>query len=351
MHRKTEQKKKDELNERKQRVLWAVVQDYALTAEPVGSRTIARKYDLGVSSATIRNEMQDLEDEGYLEQPHTSAGRVPSVKGYRFYVDRLMEPRPVTSEEQQVINKMMQNHTVRIDEIFSQMAKVVASLTHTLSLTAQAAHRGARFNYIRFLPLTSEKAILLAVTSEGDVSNTIIDIPRDSSMDEMQVLADKLNRFLHGRELSEINEHAILSFQKEINRDLSRYAGIFAALRAAMAPKQKVYSGGAAALIEQPEFQNVEKMQDILNLLEERDALSLMLGAQMDTPLAVHIGTENHSKTLSDLSVIRAQFTANGEVIGSIAVMGPTRMQYDRIIGMLYFLQRQLNHILKTKDS
>ena len=151
--RNLKKEKPAELNERKQQVLWAVVQDYAETAEPVGSRTIARKYNLGVSSATIRNEMQDLEDAGYLEQPHTSAGRIPSVKGYRFYVDRLMEPAPVSGEEQNLITKMMGAHRARLDDIFRDMAKIVASLTHTLSLAASSTARQVRFNYIRFLPL------------------------------------------------------------------------------------------------------------------------------------------------------------------------------------------------------
>ncbi len=260
----------NELTERKRRVLWAIVQDYSSTAEPVGSRTIARKYDLGVSSATIRNEMQDLEDEGYLEQPHTSAGRVPSIKGYRYYVDWL---------------------------------------------------------------------------------NAIIKIPDDSSFDEIQLLADKLNHFLHGRDLARVDEKFIMSFQKDVERDLSPYIHIFAAMQEAVKTQKQVYSDGASQLIEQPEFQNVEKMQDILNLLEKRDILESMLLSTMDRPIAVHIGTENAFKNFEDLSVVRAQFTANGKVIGSMAVLGPTRMQYEKVVGMMYFMQHQLNQLLEKDDD
>lgn len=156
----------NELNERKRKVLWAVVQDYADTAEPVGSRTIAKKYNLGVSSATIRNEMQDLEDEGYLEQPHTSAGRIPSIKGYRFYVDWLMQPAPVSSEEKSMIDSMLLDHVTKVDEIFRNMAKAVSSLTHNLSVATSAGIK-KKFNYIRFLPLDGERAILLVVTDRG----------------------------------------------------------------------------------------------------------------------------------------------------------------------------------------
>ena len=336
-----------ELNERKQQVLWAVVQDYAETAEPVGSRTIARKYNLGVSSATIRNEMQDLEDAGYLEQPHTSAGRIPSVKGYRFYVDRLMEPAPVSGEEQNLITKMMGAHRARLDDIFRDMAKIVASLTHTLSLAASSTARQVRFNYIRFLPLDGRRVILLAVSDRGDVTNVVVPMPADTTMDELQLIADKLNHFLHGRNVNTLNENLILSFQKDVERNLSGFSQIFGELSRMLLPHQKVYTGGAAELMEQPEFQNVERMQDILNLLEQQDTLQGMLSETMERPIAVHIGTENVSKALSDLSIVRAQFTSDGRVLGSIAVMGPTRMQYGKIIGVLYYLQQELNQLLK----
>ncbi len=336
----------DELNERKRRVLWAVVQDYAETAEPVGSRTIAKKYDLGVSSATIRNEMQDLEDEGYLEQPHTSAGRVPSIKGYRFYVDWLMEPSPVSSDEKHMIDRMLLEQVGRQEEIFRNMAKAVAALTHTLSVATSAGVK-KKFNYIRFLPLEGQRAILLVVTDQGEVSHAVVEIPRGSTFDEMQLLADKMNHFLHGKEIDHLDEALILSFQREVEKDLTPYMHVFQALQKAMSPPTEVYSGGASQLIEQPEFKNVEKMQDILHLLEQRDMLASMLLSSSDQPIAIHIGTENPVKSLSDLSIVRAQFTSGGRVIGSVAVLGPTRMQYSRIIGMMRFMQQRLDTLLK----
>ena len=293
----------NELTERKRRVLWAIVQDYSSTAEPVGSRTIARKYDLGVSSATIRNEMQDLEDEGYLEQPHTSAGRVPSIKGYRYYVDWLMQPSPVTPEEESLLVEALTSHVAKVDEIFRNMAKVVSMLTRSLSVAASYGQQSI------------------------------------------------LNYILHGRDLARVDEKFIMSFQKDVERDLSPYIHIFAAMQEAVKTQKQVYSDGASQLIEQPEFQNVEKMQDILNLLEKRDILESMLLSTMDRPIAVHIGTENAFKNFEDLSVVRAQFTANGKVIGSMAVLGPTRMQYEKVVGMMYFMQHQLNQLLEKDDD
>lgn len=248
----------NELNERKRKVLWAVVQDYSETAEPVGSRTIARKYNLGVSSATIRNEMQDLEDEGYLEQPHTSAGRIPSIKGYRFYVDWLMQPSPVTDDEKSMINHILEEHVTKQDEISRDIARTVASLTHTLSVATSAGGK-RKFNYMRFLPLDGRRAIMLVVTNQGEVSNAVVDIPADSSLDEMQLLADRMNHFLHGREIDNTDEQLILSFQKDVERDLTPYMHVFKALQKTLQPPKEVYAGGASQLIEQPEFKNVEK--------------------------------------------------------------------------------------------
>lgn len=339
----------DGMNERKKKILWAVVQDYVSSAEPVGSRTIARNYDLGVSSATIRNEMQDLEDEGFLEQPHTSAGRVPSIKGYRFYVDCLMEPSKVSGEEGDHLRHMIEDHATKLDEVFKNMAKVIASLTHTLSVAARSREESLTLNYVRFLPLDEARAILLVVTGEGHVSNTVVPIPPETSFDELQMFADRLNHFLHGRDVSGLNESVLLDLQKTVERDLTPFYGIFKTLAASAAPQQKVFTGGAAALIRQPEFQDVQKVQDILNLLEERDVLTSVLDKAMDQPIAVRIGSENGDKSLADLSIIRAQFQAGGKVLGTMAVLGPMRMEYGRIIGLLYFMQKQLNFMLKDK--
>lgn len=338
------------MNDRKKRILWAIVQDYVSSAEPVGSRTIAKNYDLGVSSATIRNEMQDLGDEGYLEQPHTSAGRIPSTKGYRFYVDCLMEPSRLTAEEKEIISRMISSETKRLDEIFRNMAKTVSSLTKTLSMAVQNVSQKCTFNYLHFLPLDERRVILLVVTQEGNVSNTIVSIPPGVSIGEMQMLADRLNHFLHGKNLSEMTEETILSFQRDVERDLRPFSRIFAALRRSLTPRRKVFTGGAAGLIGQPEFQNVEKMQDILHLLEERDLLTSLLDTAMEQSIMVRIGTENKDKSLADLSVVKAQFRAGGEVIGTMAVIGPTRMEYGRIIGLLYFMQKHLEYLLKNSD-
>ena len=171
-----------ELDERKMKILKAIISTYLETGDPVGSRTIAKDSDLHLSSATIRNEMADLEEQGYILQPHTSAGRIPSIKGYRFYVDWLMQPSPVTDDEKSMINHILEEHVTKQDEISRDIARTVASLTHTLSVATSAGGK-RKFNYMRFLPLDGRRAIMLVVTNQGEVSNAVVDIPADSSLD------------------------------------------------------------------------------------------------------------------------------------------------------------------------
>ncbi len=336
------------MDARKKRILWAIVQAYVSSAEPVSSRTIARCFDLGVSSATIRNEMLDLEDEGYLVQPHTSAGRIPSIKGYRFYVDSLMEPAKMSPDEETRLLEMV--GASRVDEVFRNMARTVAQLTQTLSVAVRGGERASTFQYAKFLPLDERRAILLVVTGEGQVSNQVVPIPEGSSLEELQFLADRLNGFLHGRDVSSLSEKLILSFQKEAERDLSRFNGVFAALDSALSPERKVFTGGTAGLMRQPEFRNVDRMQDILQLLEERETLNHMLDAKPEAPITVKIGSENAEKSLSDLSVVRAEFSVGGKTVGTMAVLGPTRMEYARIVGLLYFMQRRLESLIRGKE-
>ena len=178
-----------ELNERKQRILNAVIQDYITSAEPVGSRTIARKYDLGVSAATIRNEMFDLELMGYLEQPHTSAGRTPSAKGYRFYVDCLLQPAEITKDDRRLIRAWLNDKMDDVDQIFQSTAKVLSKMTHNVTLVIASRQLGAKLKYIRFMPLDDRRAIMLIVADTGQVENSIYNKPVDVDVDELNILA------------------------------------------------------------------------------------------------------------------------------------------------------------------
>ena len=182
------------LNERKKKILQLIIEDYISTAEPVGSRTIARKYDLGLSPATIRNEMSDLELLGYLEQPHTSAGRVPSAQAYRLYVDSLVEPGTLTDNDRALINGWFSERRRSIDEIFQSTAKILSRMTKNVSMVLANRDAGACFRYMKFLPLDEHHAILCIVTDDGNVANCVVEIPLGMRPEELDYMAGRVSR-------------------------------------------------------------------------------------------------------------------------------------------------------------
>ena len=209
-----------ELNERKQKILQAIIQDYITSAEPVGSRTIARKYDLGISAATIRNEMFDLEMMGYLEQPHTSAGRIPSIKGYRFYVDCLLKPTKITKEEKRLVETWFNEKMSDVDQIFQLTAKGLAQITHNVSLVMTSQQAGEKLKYIRFLPLDHRRAIMIVVTDTGHIENCVYSNDSGVDVDDLNVVAQKLTQCLSGVRLDQIDIKLLNSFRDSVVDDL-----------------------------------------------------------------------------------------------------------------------------------
>lgn len=336
------------LDERKRRILQAIVQDYITSAEPVGSRTIARKYDFGVGAATIRNEMFDLEIQGYLKQPHASAGRIPSVKGYRFYVDCLLEPKTILPEEQKMVEDWIRSRMNGMDQIFSSTAKVLAEITHNAIFVMAAQQEQARLKYIRFLPLDERRAIMLVVTDSGHVENCLYAKPEKVSLDDLNRLAVHLTRYLAGKTMSEIDLPTLENIRDVVIDDPALYRNAFASLEQALKKNHRVYKEGTLELFDKPEFRDVHKAKNLLVSLEEQDVVNhLFVGKSEDSGMVtVRIGEEVKLPPIQECSVIEATFTAGNDVIGKIAVLGPTRMEYARIIGLLNFMKEHMKQIL-----
>jgi heat-inducible transcriptional repressor len=339
-----------EMDDRKRKILQAIIQDYITSAEPVGSRTIARKYDLGVSAATIRNEMFDLEMLGYLEQPHTSAGRVPSIKGYRFYVDCLLKPTAITSEEKQYVTLWFQDKMNDVDQIFQSTAKILADITHNVTLVMASSQIGAKFKYMRFLPLDSRRAIMIVVTDSGQIENCIYPKPPEVDIDELNLVAERLTRFLAGVPMTDINLNMLGAFRDNVVDDVELYRLAFRSLQKAYRRQQQVYTGGTMELLNKPEFRDVDKAKSIFTMLEEQDMVTNLLFGNTSLPdkrVTVRIGEETKLSPMKDCSIIEATFKSDNVVLGKIAVLGPTRMEYAKIIGLLDFMKQHVTHILE----
>ena len=335
------------LDERKQKILQAIIDDYISTAEPIGSRTIARKYNLGVSSATIRNEMADLELLGYLEQLHTSSGRVPSGKGYRLYVDDLLAPSKISEKEINLIASWYNSRTKSIEEVFQETAKIISRLTKNVSLVMAPQLSQSTFRCLQFVALDKNQAIVIVMTDAGFIENKIIDIPHGTSIEDLQKIATIVNGHLSGLMLDEIKTSLIKKIKNEVNLDLfeATFDSILKAL--AIEKKERLYLGGTTQLLSQPEFRNVEKVKDILTMLEEEQLLCDLLNSQNGDGVTVTIGQENKYSGIKDCSIIKATYHIKGKVIGTVAVLGPTRMEYGKIITLLEFMHGNLGQILK----
>ncbi len=339
------------MDERKQKILNAIIQDYISSAEPVGSRTIARKYELGVSPATIRNEMFDLEMLGYLEQPHTSAGRIPSLKGYRFYVDCLLQPKQVTEQEKRFVESWFDTKAKTVDEVFRSTAKVLSAITHNVGLVLATQKMSAKFKYMRFLPLDEQRSILIVVTDDGQIENSIFMRPEGVTNEDLNMIGEKMNRFLAGLPLSEVNMARIHTFYKAVVEDSDLYRLAFHSLLSSFKQKQRLYKGGATEIFANPEFKDVDKARDLLFMLEENDTVTNMIQPNASQDLVIRIGDENELLPMKDCSVVQATFKSEDQVLGTLAIVGPTRMEYAKIIGLLEFMQQHIARLLKYYEG
>ena len=336
------------LNERKKKILQIIIEDYISSAEPVGSRTIARKYDLGLSPATIRNEMSDLELLGYLELPHTSAGRIPSAQAYRFYVDALIEPGTLTDNDMALIDGWYNERRRNIDDIFQSTAKILSRMTQNVSMVLTNQQTIANFCYLKFLPLDSQHAILCIVADDGSIDTNVVDIPLGMSSEEMDYLAGKMSKLLEDRNLSDISVEILQNVHTDVVEDKLIFSSLLQAVRkmTGRRQEQKVFLGGTKQLLNQPEFRDVERVRNLLGILEEEKVLKDLLQGGEDSGLKVTIGSENKFTGIQDCSMVQATYRLNGQIVGTMAVLGPTRMEYGKVISVMDYLHKYLKTIL-----
>lgn len=339
------------LTDRKRKILQLIIEDYISTAEPVGSRTIARKYNLGISPATIRNEMSDLELLGYLEQPHTSAGRIPSAQAYRFYVDSLLEPGTLTDNDMALINGWFSERRRSIDEIFQSTAKILSRMTQNVSMVLANKNDAAVFRYMKFLPLDDRHAILCIVTDDGNVDNCVVEIPLGMRSEEMDYMAGRVSRILEGKELSEISGTLLGAVHSDIVEDKLLLTSLLKTINKMVHKhsERRLFLGGTKQLLNQPEFRDMDRVRSLLGILEEEKVVRDLLLAGEDSGLKITIGSENKFTGIQDCSMVQATYRLNGKVVGTMAVLGPTRMEYSKVITVMDYLHKYLKTIFEQE--
>jgi heat-inducible transcriptional repressor len=336
------------LTERQRMILNAIVDDYISTAEPVGSRSISKRGDIGFSPATIRNEMADLEELGYLEQPHTSAGRVPSHKGYRYYVDHLLKFDAPPGSEVKIMKSFFAERLQKMEQAIQQAATILSGLTNYTSIVLGPEVFSTTLKHLQVVPLNERTAVAIIVTNTGHVENRTVDIPEGISMVDIEKFVNILNAKLKEVPLLQLRSKMYSEIGAEMSRYVSGFEELVKSLEGVLESpdgEERIYLSGATNILTQPEFRDVEKVKHILDLLEETPAL-LKMFSTLPQGIQVRIGAENKVEAINDCSLITATYSIDGRNLGIIGILGPTRMEYAKVMGLLDHLSKNLSVIL-----
>ena len=345
---------KEQLGERKVKILDAIIRNYLATGEPVGSRTISKYTDLNLSSATIRNEMSDLEELGYIVQPHTSAGRIPSDKGYRFYVDHLMEEkdREVKEMKDFVIEK-----TEKMDQVLKQVAKMLANNTNYATLVSAPTYSANKIKFIQLSNVDESHILAVIVLNSNIVKNQMIEVEEQLDNETILKLNILLNTALNGLSLQEINLGTIAKLKEQagIHSEVIGHVLDAVAEIIHVDNDMEIYTSGATNIFKYPELSDKQSAQEIISAFEEKqqlaDLVTETLASEENHGIQVYIGDEAPVKTMKDCSVVTATYELGEGMKGTIGIIGPKRMDYEHVMKTLKTLQSELDAIYNKEPK
>lgn len=336
------------LNERQEHVLKLIVEEYVKTAEPVGSRTLSKFMD--VSPATIRNEMSDLEDLGFLEKTHTSSGRIPSEKGYRYYIETILKNGDDELDGFEEFEKIFDNREAERDEIIKEAINLLSQATNctAISLGPNALH--SRVKKVQLIPLSHNLALILVITNFGHVESKQMTIPEEMEMTELVKVIDLINELLVDTPISQVSEKLHYEIQRQQIKELLKYRDtIVDSFIEAFSKfaQTRYYLTGQTNMLYQPEFNDVKKLREFIDTIESNEIFKLV--ETTSEGVTVKIGTENTVTTMKDVTVVTAQYDAAEGEHGTISLVGPTRMEYRKIIPLIRYLARHISKLYENK--
>ena len=336
-----------QLDERKFLILQAIIDDYIMTAMPVGSRTISRKSGVGYSPATIRNEMSDLEELGYLAQPHTSAGRVPSNKAYRLYVDHLMKSVKLSPDERERMHEHLVDKSKRVEGVIRSAANVLSDATKYTSVIVAPKLGTLRIKHVQLVPVAERTALMIIVTSAGIVKDAVIQIPENLDADDLYSISRMMTQKLADQPLEGVRQaFAEMLRDAADNRRLLGEALQVIEKRLESEDQADVIIGGSSNLLGYPEYADVNKAKNFLAVLESKDTIRKVLSRDGGMEITIRIGPENQVPELNDCSIVTASYRVGDHSNGTLGIIGPTRMNYNRVISVLDFMGRALSDVL-----
>lgn len=340
------------LDKRKAYILATVVYEYIATAEPVGSQVLTQKYNLGISSATVRNEMAELEAGGYLTQPHTSAGRIPSDAGYRTYVDQLMQPEELNQSERRRIRDELSDAARELDEIIDHTTRLLGRLSNNLAFVTKPQQETPSYKHIQLIWLSPHTGVAIVVTSLGVAAQSLFELGAEVQPDDLTRFSNALNARLADRSMRDVTEPEIAraATQARVSDDL-RVAVVNACLSARSSEQPTIAAAGAQNLLDQPEFQDLRKLRSILRIVEEQKTLYQLVADAMTADTAsVKIGHELGSEELADLSIVTVPYRFGSHALGMLSILGPRRMPYARLLALASGTAETLSHRLSDVD-
>lgn len=342
----------EELLPREKEVLKVIIEDYIAKAIPVGSRTVAKQSGLKLSPASMRNVMSDLTEKGYLEQPHTSAGRIPTVQAFRHYLDAVFLPVQLTTGHKQVISRQLQEAGLEISDVLSQASKLVSSLSHQVSLVLAPSHEDVRWREMDFALIKPGLVLAVLILDGGIVQNKLLSVEENVTKDDLATFRNYLNEHYQGLTLSEARRRIIAELDNAKRRLKLLYRRALRLARTTFEenPSREVFVEGTSNILEYAEFSDVHKMREILRLLEERTRLLHILDKTISGEgIKIMLGHESELEDLQDCGVVCSSYGEDFRPLGVVGVIGPLRMDYARIIPVVDYISQALTGLLKDR--
>ncbi len=342
-----------ELTERKQKILQAVIADYIRTAEPVGSKTLSTMYSLEYSPATIRNELADLEEMGYLTHPHTSAGRIPTDMGYRWYVNNMMEWKEPTAVEKNIIEERLYSEAEELEKTIEHAAEVLSKITNLTSFAITPKKTEETLKYINLLPVDEHTIVLMIVSESGKVSNKAVKMSLPYSEEKLNAMAQTLTYYYKGKTISQALTNNIIANIEDDFISLSGFADdLMPSFKKTLEEMLDVnlYTEGLSKIFDIPEYNNLARAKSFIEMFSNKDEITKKIIARKDG-ITISIGTENDEDDLKNCSMITASYSVDGKPVGKIGVIGPTRMKYSEIISLMGYLTHNLNEVFKQGEE
>ena len=330
------------LDDRKKRILQAVIDEYISTAEPVSSGTLVKKYDLDYSSATVRNELAELENYGYLDKPHTSAGRVPSAKGYRFYVDELIKDDDISIEEIKYIQEKLEMKVNEIEDLTKIATTTLSEITHYTTVAVGPKSNLQIIEEIKFVLLGNRMLMVVIVTDSGLVKETIIKYDEDVTQNQVETLNNLFNNKLKGKPLDKIDKPMEEYILSEINYSVNVIRPIIEQINKVIEEENTILLEGAKRSFELPEFKSLEIAKNFVNVLDAKELVVDMLNSGMAKDINVYIGGEDDNDQLKDFSIVTFKHSVDDKDLGTIGIIGPKRMDYSKVISVMKYISKKM---------